>query len=79
MKTRITEIINEEQFDGNEWINTITIWWSNEFGINNSIFELTPEHKIQDDSQFKTLAKAVGMSQKDLKSRIWQGTSISIQ
>lgn len=81
MKTIITDIMNEEQFDGNEWISTISIWSQNEFGIINSQFELTHEHKIQDQdkNRFRTLSKSVGLSQKDLKTRIFNGTFISIQ
>ena len=81
MKTIITDIMNEEQFDGNEWISTISIWSQNEFGIINSQFELTHEHKIQnqDKNRFRTLSKSVGLSQKDLKTRIFNGTFISIQ
>lgn len=79
--TTINDILNEEQFDGNEWINTISIWSQNEFGIINSQFELTHEHKIQDQdkNRFRTLSKSVGLSQKDLKTRIFNGTFISIQ
>lgn len=81
MKTIITDIMNEEQFDGNEWISTISIWSQNEFGIINSQFELTHEHKIQDQdkNRFRTLSKSVGLSQEDLKTRIFNGTFISIQ
>lgn len=81
MKTIITDIMNEEQFDGNEWISTISIWSQNEFGIINSQFELTHEHKIQnqDKNRFRTLSKSVGLSQTDLKTRIFNGTFISIQ
>ena len=81
MKTIITDIINQEQFDGNEWISTISIWLQNEFGIIDSQFELTHEHKIQDQdkNRFRTLSKSLGLSQKDLKTRIFNGTFISIQ
>ena len=81
MKTIITDIMNEEQFDGNEWVSTISIWLQNEFEITNSQFELTHEHKIQDQdkNRFRTLSKSVGLSQKDFKTRIFNGTFISIQ
>lgn len=83
MKTKITEVFNQETFDRDqqEWITTITVWWSNEFGTNNSEFELTHDHKIQDHDKerFKVLAQAVGISQKELKKRIFHGSMISIQ